>query len=354
MKAADKLPEARKKAEEFLSTLKGLQGKSPDELVKHLKDLPGGLQDFAKLARSLGQGDLAAKLDSAVNRFKQVSDLAKDLKGMSPQKAVDEASKRLKNIAPKDVLDETLKRLPIPTTRKEGSFSAEVAAYKRKDTFGSKDGPAYFEHEMELLSAGAKGRGSVTADWKSGKFEAEGEIEAHASLIRARAQGHLRYGIVEAEGNASLDVGARAGAKGSAAFDLKERRLVVQGQAGAFAGVEATAEGKVDVGGVGAEGRAGLRAGVGVNIGGSFGYDKGKVSFGFNIGASLGIGFNLGFKITLDFNKIGDTIKKYVPGAAEIFKATTAVTGVIKDGVKAVGHALESAGKAVKKFFSGW
>jgi hypothetical protein len=354
IKGAEHLPEARKKAEEFLETVRSLRGKSPEELIKHLKDLPGGLQEFAKLARSSGLGDVAEKLEGAVGRFKQVQSLAGDLKGLTPEKAAELASRRLKDIGSKDLVDGVLSQVPIGTTHKEGSFSAETAAYKRHDVIGSKDGNYYLEHDLELLSAGAKGRGSVTADWKHGKFAAEGEIEAHATLISARAQGHLRYGIVEAEGTASAEVGARAQARGSATFDLKERKVLVEGQAGAFAGAEANAQGKVDVGGVGLEGRAGVRAGVGVNIGGSFGYDKGKVTFGFNIGASLGIGFNLGFKISIDFGKIADTISKYVPGAAVVFKAATAAVGVITDGVKAVGSALASAGKAVKNFFSGW
>jgi hypothetical protein len=351
---ATNLPEAKQKAEAFAKQLESLaKNKTPAELAKAFKDIPGGLDTLSKAANALGQGQLAGKLEQARNVAKQVDKHLDAVKGMSPKQAQDYLLKKVKEEAPGKVRDLIAEQLP-GNKHYEGNFEVHGAAYSKTHSIGSKDGPFYAEHRLELLSAKASGSGSIDADLKSGKLKAQGQIEARVSLVHAEAEAQFRYGVVEGRGSATAQVGAKAQAQGSLDVDLKNRKVVAEGRASAIVGASATAEGEISAGGVGAKGRAGVRAGAGVEVGGKFGYDNGKVTVGFNIAAALGIGFDLGFEISLDFNKISDTIKQYVPGAKEVFEVASKVGGAVKDGVKAVGDAVASVGKSVKKVFSGW
>ena len=352
---AQHLPNAQVGINDVLQQLKNLGNSNQlGDIAKHLGDIPGGLSKLADLAHSLGHADLGGALEAGLGKLKELGNFADGLKGKSAGDVVDGLVGKLKDVSPETVADLVMSQLPGKKTY-QGSFAAHGSVVHEEGSFGSPGGVAYGRGSVELLSAGATGSGRAEVDLKNGRVRLDGTLDANALLARAEGEAHLRAGPLEANAQGSAEVGARAHVQGHGEFDLKEGTAEISGQGKLFAGARADVSGDASIGGVGVSGQAGLRVGLGVEAGGHIGFDHGKFSVGFNIGATLGIGFNLGFSVSIDFKKIGESLSNIWhnigDGVEGVFHAASevghAVGAVVSDVGHAVGGAVSAVGSAV-------
>lgn len=234
-------------------------------------------------------------------------------------------------------------------------------------------------NQVSLLDAAASGY--ATAGLQDGNFFARAGGEASVDLARVDTQGNVKInGVGELDFNGTARVGAHA--QGFAGVQMGKDGVHAEIGGSAFAGAEAKVQGTwKSESGAQAHFGASAVAGIGAEAGAKVGFKDGKLDFNLKLGLALGVGarFNVGF--SLDFNKIGQNIKKLFTdpvgfakdrflgfankikniGGAAISVGKKVVKGVADLGKKAVGFAknvggkikdgLKSAGKKVKNFF---
>lgn len=187
------------------------------------------------------------------------------------------------------------------------------------------------EGDTMLLGAQAEASGSTGNDAIGTQGEAsamagvKGEAEVYASAtglaagtsimagVAASAQGSAYLGPLTAAGEVEAMAGAKAEVKGQIGLD----GLSFQGEA--FAGAKAEAKGSIDVGGVGVGGSAEAWAGVGVEANLNANVSDGKLHLSGEFGAALGIGGSVGIDVTIDMNKVADTLSDAADAVGDFF-----------------------------------
>ena len=156
--------------------------------------------------------------------------------------------------------------------------------------------------------AGIKGEYEVYAT--SGGFVAAAGIMAGA---QASASGSAYAGPLTVAGQ----VEAMAGASADGSVRLGPAGVSVQGEA--FAGAKAEASGSVDIAGVGVSGTAEGWAGIGIEARVDIGFVDGKLMLGGEFGAALGVGGSVGGGITIDVNKMADSLTGAADAIGDFF-----------------------------------
>lgn len=187
------------------------------------------------------------------------------------------------------------------------------------------------EGDTMLLGAEAEASGSTGNDAIGTQGEAsamagvKGEAEVYASAtglaagtsimagVAASAKGSAYLGPLTAAGEVEAMAGAKAEVKGQVGLD----GLSFQGEA--FAGAKAEAKGSVDVGGVGVGGSAEAWAGVGVEANVNANVTDGKLHLSGEFGAALGLGGSVGLDVTIDMNKVADTLSDAAGAVGDFF-----------------------------------
>jgi hypothetical protein len=253
----------------------------------------------------------------------------------------------------------------------EGEAKVGVTATSQGSVSGSnKYGDANASYNA-TATAGASAKGSATLD--ASGLKATGEVQVG---VKAEVTGQANVESKPIGGVPGLTVGAgvkgtvtaeaTAYAKGEASVSAGPPAVaIVEGKAGAFAGVRATAEGTVKAGPVGATGKAEVWAGIGAEVSGTAGYKDGKLSLGFSAGAGYGVGAKLGFNVELDVGKAKQiaehVVDKVADGAKKVADAdgdgklslndakvgAQKVATAVSSGAQAVGNAVSSGAKAV-------
>ncbi|MBI2570515.1 MAG: LysM peptidoglycan-binding domain-containing protein [Candidatus Schekmanbacteria bacterium] len=203
-----------------------------------------------------------------------------------------------------------------PKLRLAGQDIADFSADSHVDAFVGAQGDA----NAAVILGPNPGIRIGAAAFAGARVDADAMVQARTLGIRTRARGTAN---------------ARAGAEAGAKAEL--RATGAKAEAGAFAGAAADAGGQVDVAGVGAKGTASAWAGVGAKAKGELGYVDGKLQFGFELGAALGIGGSVGWGVSIDVKRLVED--------AQAFGGTMAGLG------EAALDELEKAGTEVADFF---
>lgn len=222
--------------------------------------------------------------------------------------------------------------------------------------------------ETRILSARARAYWSPRIDLSSGTIELAIGVQARAELIGAT------YGIeyqktaftvggvpVNFRANANADVFVGTQANAAATLSLGREPNITVG-AGAFAGASATIQGGATFGGVGTTGSASGWVGVGAKAEAQATYKNGKLKFGFELGAALGLGASAKFGLEIDvfeFAKVatgvGNALKKPAVAVGKaIAKGAKSVAKAASKVGKSVAKAAKSVGSSIKKAFKGW
>lgn len=180
--------------------------------------------------------------------------------------------------------------------------------------------------------------------------------QAQLNLIRSQYGASYETPSVNIAGrDISLKTTASAeafvGAQGDAEATIvlgKEPRLRVG--AGGFAGASASVSGGVEAAGLGVNGSATGWAGAGAKADLTLGFDKGKLKFGFDVGAALGVGGQLSWGISIDPKEVAGNVLAFgEEGLKEtvdvVEKAGTLVGGLGKD----IEKTAKNVGKDIKK-----
>ncbi|NEB75058.1 hypothetical protein G3I40_07400 [Streptomyces sp. SID14478] len=207
---------------------------------------------------------------------------------------------------------------PGPGGRK-GEWSIKLAEWSGKASVWSdgidgdgKWGDTKYKYAAGVQTLGVDG--SIGASVTNGQFQAG--VSGSAYLAQASAEGGLEYGYVGAQGEAKAFVGADAGAKLSAGKDG------VHAGAEAFAGAKATGSASADVAGVGAGVNGEAWAGVGAEAHADMGMKDGKFTIGGDVGAGLGVGGKVGFNVTVDPGKLADALGDGADAAGDAWDST--------------------------------
>jgi len=259
-------------------------------------------------------------------------------------------------------------------------------AWSKGASFGQPDSLVRGGGQLVAGRAVAQGQASVYADpanlrlgaQASGLAEATGfEANGYLETNYGTAQGSVKVGEALATGNASVDfdplkgrigvqaggdvevdavkaegsvdtvfgqhltgqgtIGADAGAVANATFDPLKGTVDAGVHADAFAGGKLSGSVSQDVGPatVGANGY--VSYGVGANLDAELGMKDGKLNYGFDIGATLGVGGGIGFHGSLDVGKIAKDVEKV---AAPVVKP-------LEEAAKTTAHAVKDAGEKV-------
>lgn len=165
---------------------------------------------------------------------------------------------------------------------------------------------------------GARGEASATVGLKGeyGVYAGTGGLVATAGIMagaQASASGSAYVGPATVAGEASAMAGVSA--EGAVALSATG----VSAQAEAFAGAKAEASGSADIGGVGVTGTAEAWAGVGIEANVDIGITDGKLTIGGSFGAALGVGGSVGGGITIDLNKVGDSLSSAADAVGDFF-----------------------------------
>ncbi|GHJ36016.1 putative T7SS-secreted protein [Streptomyces sp. TS71-3] len=153
---------------------------------------------------------------------------------------------------------------------------------------------------------GAAGLATLGVDGSVGAGVTNGRVQAGASgtayLAQASANGSVNYGMIGAQS----EVKAFAGADTSAVVSAGKDGL--HAGAGAFAGGKVTGAASADVGGLGAGVNGEAWAGAGAEANVDLGMQGGKFTIGGEAGAGLGLGGKVGVNISIDPGKMIDSL----------------------------------------------
>ncbi len=236
-------------------------------------------------------------------------------------------------------------------TLASGSVSLGGQLFQARGEWGNPSGPFYAQGSVALGQAVLQAQGSVSANLKNLTFNAQGTFQSSIYAVNAQGQIQARtpLGLTQVGGYAQ--VGANLSGAGSVAIDPMHGTLAARLGVDAFVGARAGVSLNQTLGPVSAGMIAKAAVGVGVKFDADVGFQKGKFTAKFNIGAALGIGFEIGFKFSVDFNKIGKSITDGIKGlgkaAGRVFKGVGAAVGWLGGQAKKVGQAAQKAVKAV-------
>jgi hypothetical protein len=207
----------------------------------------------------------------------------------------------------------------------------------------------------------AQGQAGAKFAAGDGAFKLEAGASAAANLVNVEAHGEHK-GTVNLKGAAHLNLGARAEGKATAEIDLKKMTVAVKGGVDAFAGGSVGVNGSAEAGGVEVGAAAKAEAGIGFQANGTLGFEDGKLKFGGDIGACVGVGADVKFNVEIDARKIAqeaaqagqylETKEQALAGAVE----QAALDGVASAAshafsflqkASAVAHAVESGAEAL-------
>ncbi|HAA54801.1 MAG TPA: hypothetical protein DCE42_08580 [Myxococcales bacterium] len=223
---------------------------------------------------------------------------------------------------------------PFGSVSGKGSYVAGRASAYAKANAGIDKNGAYANAGVGFDLLAFEGKGEVKGKLFGTEFSAKGSvrvgINGHAQagvrlnsdgLYAQASAGVTAYAAADGEvkiGDNFHAVGtayAKAGAEASASAGLSFKNgLNAELNARAFAGVEASAKGSVEINGVKLRGQIGVKLGVGAEVNLKAGFKDGKLNVKFNLGVALGIGINIGFDISIDVNKIGKAIGDFFGG----------------------------------------
>ncbi len=199
-------------------------------------------------------------------------------------------------------------------------FEVEANVAHAEGSFGREGSALSGQGEVSALSAGASGEAAVEADWARGTVTASGEVNAHANLVSAEGSVRSDYGVGSTEVSARGHVGAEAGVNGEVVLDPLNGDVAASVGGEAFVGARASAELEQTLGPATATVGGEVFAGVGVEFEADVGFEDGKLSASFDVGAALGIGASLEFGVEVDVGAAVDTARDVVGGAVDAAK----------------------------------
>lgn len=167
---------------------------------------------------------------------------------------------------------------------------------------------------------GAAGVSTLGYDGSVGASIAQGQLQAGASgsayLAQASISGSAEYGVAAVQGEGKAFVGADGSAKASVGKDG------VHLGAEAFAGAKATGSVSADVAGVGAGVGGEAWAGAGASASADVGMQDGKFTIGGEAGIGLGVGGKVSVDITIDPNKMVDSVDDVADAVGDTWDST--------------------------------
>lgn len=187
--------------------------------------------------------------------------------------------------------------------------------------YAQKNGKVEGENGTASYKLGARldARANVDSSVKVNSNGVEGKFGAKASLTaETSANGRLQskpFTIAGVETNASVDATVRLKAELSAEanVDVKLQRnppvAVINGKVGASAVVKAEAEITVGAGPFSVTANGYGSAGAEATASGTFGYENGKIKFGFSAGAAVKVGLGGGIKGEIDLKQSAEMLK---------------------------------------------
>ena len=217
--------------------------------------------------------------------------------------------------------------------------TATVSRLTRKDETRSR---TYYERDGLSLTVGAQRQDSLVRSELSTSYESPAATVGGVEVARLRTESHtegfigtqsdVEAGIdlgsdPRAEVKAGVFVGARVDTESKATVDVlgasasttAEGSASVGAEAGvgssvssegaevgasAFAGARAEGSVSGEVGGVGATANGEAWAGVGAEAKGTAKFEDGKLTFGTEAGAAIGVGGKVGYSTTIDLRKV--------------------------------------------------
>lgn len=238
---------------------------------------------------------------------------------------------------------------------KEWGTSGSVRGTALKKDFNiaaqGKWGHADIRNQVSFLDAAASGY--AAAGVRDGNFYAKAGGEASVDLMRVQTDANVKInGVGELDFQGDARIGAHA--QGYAGVQMGKDGVHAEIGGSAFAGAEARASGTwKSESGAQANFSAAAVAGIGAEAGAKVGFKDGKLDFNLKLGLALGVGarFNVGF--SLDFNKIGQNIKRIFTDPVGLIKEKfTGFVDKIKDVGKGVVNVAKKVGEGVKKVAS--
>lgn len=197
------------------------------------------------------------------------------------------------------------------------------------------------------VMAGLGGEYSASAGISDDRINAQFEAGVYAGASASgEVEGNVGFIPFEARGAAA------AGAEGTAAGDLTigAEGVGASAAADAFLGASADAQGKIGsdrYGSVGGGASASAGVGAHADFSGNVGWDE--VSFGADVGATLGIGTDAGFEVSFNPSGVADQVSDWGAGILGGLADTTlgGATGEIEDALggmsQGAGDVLEGA-----------
>jgi hypothetical protein len=159
--------------------------------------------------------------------------------------------------------------------------------------------------------ANANGSADVNLKGATLKGDAQAGVEAKAEIDANFQSKGVDFGgqklDLHGSGTADVEASADASADVNLTATIKPPRVEADVGGKAFAGVKAGVEGKIGVGNfITVQGQADAWAGAGAEAQGSIGYSDGKLHFSLDVGAALGAGAGASGDVTIDVKGLTD------------------------------------------------
>ncbi|MEM6457131.1 MAG: hypothetical protein AAF772_18730, partial [Acidobacteriota bacterium] len=205
-----------------------------------------------------------------------------------------------------------VERGPGSITASGGATATAGVGVVAEGHIGNDYAQAYYRGQVGLEGQATVG-GTATVSTLGVSAAAEANVRATVISAQVGASVNtpsLNIGGEEiyahAGGDAEAFVGSEAG--GEAALTVGANGVNAEAGVEAFAGAKASASGTVGIGDEAqATGEAEAWAGIGFEAEANAGFEDGKLSVGFDVGAALGIGGSLSADVELDLGEISDT-----------------------------------------------
>jgi hypothetical protein len=290
----------------------------------------------------------------------------------TPKTALDKARDRFNQYdhhATKDLFSYTKSGANIPKidmsnakTIAKGDFNWSNSVYSANHSWGTPGSNFNANVGADFLQANAKGQGSVSFDPSHLTFGAQGSLSASAYLVNAHGDLNANYGWGSTQASGYATVGAEANAKGSIAFDPLHGTAAADVGVDAFAGARAGVDVKQTVGPATITAGAKVEAGIGVDLDAHVGFDHGKFSANFDIGACLGIGADLKFGFSIDTGKLAhealdlgkDVVHGLASAATGVEHAAESVAHGVEHAAESVAHGVEHAASSAWHALTSW
>ncbi len=189
-----------------------------------------------------------------------------------------------------------------------GGWSGHEAVFERERNWTPGDGSITASGEFAALSA--IGETDWHVDHDGDRLSAG--FDVHGRLAAIEGHGVARYSneYVASEARADAMLGVEAGIRSESTIGPDGVEVSAHGEV--FAGAQAKASGKLDVGGVEAGGHAEAWAGAGAEVDGSAKMTMDEVSVSFSLGVALGVGGSIGGKISVSPRKMIERLPSWL------------------------------------------